>query len=161
VIFDLDLDASGGNPSLKVKTLETLKTILTDMDLCDIWRVRNPDSKRYTWSGVAQGRSTIRDKRLFRRLDYLFISDSLQPFIDKAMIIPAPSTDHSATSITLSSFDEGRRGPSFWKLNNSLLKEEKFINETNKLIDSVITNLKDDNIISPQRIWELIKYELR
>ncbi|KAK3731907.1 hypothetical protein QZH41_005544 [Actinostola sp. cb2023] len=39
-------------------------------------------------------------------------------------------------------------------------KEEKFINETNKLIDSVITNLKDENIISPQRIWELIKYEM-
>jgi hypothetical protein len=70
VIFDADFDASGGNPSLKTKTLEVLYTIFEEMDLCDIWRIRNPSLKHYTWNGVAQGRSTNKEKRLFRRLDY-------------------------------------------------------------------------------------------
>lgn len=109
VIFDTLLDASGGSPSLKTRTLEVLQTIFEEMDLCDIWRIRNPSLKRFTWNGVAQGRKTNRESRLFRRLDYIFTSNSLQPYIESSKIIPAPSTDHSAVVIDLKSFDEGRQ----------------------------------------------------
>lgn len=159
--FDVALDASGGNPSVKTKTIESLQTIISDLDLCDIWRIRNPESKQFTWSGVAQGRVTNREKRLFRRLDYFFISDCLQPFTDYTKIIPAQSTDHSAITIKRSSFEEGKQGPSFWKFNNSLLKEEKYVNEINHLIPNVLKDLKKQMISNRQSIWEIMKYEIR
>ena len=57
-VFDADLEASDGNPNLKVRSIETIQEIMLDLDLCDIWRIRNPEAKRFTWSGKAQGRSS-------------------------------------------------------------------------------------------------------
>jgi exonuclease III len=54
VTFTHSLEAVGGNPVLKVRTLESLQLIMTDMDLCDIWRLRNPNSKQFTWSGLSR-----------------------------------------------------------------------------------------------------------
>ena len=54
-IFDIELEASGGNPKLKTRSIEAIREIMLDLDLCDIWRVRNPDAKKFTWSGKAQG----------------------------------------------------------------------------------------------------------
>ena len=46
ITFDLKLEAFGGNPTLKVKTIQIIKELLTEMNLCDIWRIRNPCAKR-------------------------------------------------------------------------------------------------------------------
>ena len=43
--FDLKLDAQGGNPTLKKKSLAKLIEFEESFDLCDIWRVRNTKSK--------------------------------------------------------------------------------------------------------------------
>jgi len=161
LVFDLDLETSGGNPSLKHKSIETMQTILMDSDLCDIWRVRNPDVKRFTWSGCAQGKKSNSRDRLFRRLDYFFVSDSLQPFIDKTSIIPAPSTDHHAITLKFCSFNEGKKGPSFWKFNNSLLRDEVYVKEVSTIIENKQKSFRKEGIASPQNKWELIKYEIR
>ena len=60
--FDCKLDADGGNPKLEIQSITKLVSIMSENDLCDIVRVRNPEMKRYTW----------RRKTPFkqRRLDY-------------------------------------------------------------------------------------------
>ena len=65
LFLNRSLDAKGGSPSLKKHSLLEIKQKL---DLCDIWRVRNPKKMQYTFkqqyfSGLIQ-----------RRLDYIFIS---------------------------------------------------------------------------------------
>lgn len=160
-IFDTNLDASGDNPSLKVKTLEVLDTIMTDLDLCDIWRVRNSSTKRYTWRGTAQGKVSNIQNRLFRRLDYFLVSDTLQPVIEKSEIIVAPATDHSAIMLKFTSLDESQRGPSFWKFNNSLLQDDDYIKLVNDLIDSSVKENCAGNIANPNTLWEIIKYRIR
>ncbi|RUA06760.1 MAG: hypothetical protein DSY43_01275 [Gammaproteobacteria bacterium] len=55
-IFDQDLEAHGGNPTLKLRSIETMETIMLNFDLCDIWRLRNPEAKRFTWRGKGQGK---------------------------------------------------------------------------------------------------------
>ena len=67
--FDLDLEADGGQPSIKLMPLAKFESIKQRHDLCDVWRIRNPDSRRFTY----------RSKSPFLqcRLDYLFISDSI------------------------------------------------------------------------------------
>ena len=39
--FDCKLDADGGNPKLKVRSIAKLVSMMSENDLCDIFRVRN------------------------------------------------------------------------------------------------------------------------
>ena len=45
VIFDEKLDADGGNPNLKDKSITKIISMMSENDLCDIYRVRNPQSR--------------------------------------------------------------------------------------------------------------------
>ena len=45
VIFDEKLDADGGNPKLKDKSITKIISMMSGNDLCDIYKVRNPQSR--------------------------------------------------------------------------------------------------------------------
>ena len=47
--FDCKLDADGENPKLKVQSIAKSVSMMSENDLCDIFRVCNPEMKRYTW----------------------------------------------------------------------------------------------------------------
>ena len=49
LIFDCKFDASGGNPILKKKSLAEVTEIKESVYLCDIWRIGNPNVKRFTF----------------------------------------------------------------------------------------------------------------
>ena len=48
VTMDPDLDYSGGNPVLK-DSVKCVEDIILNYDLVDIWRIRNPNSKKFFW----------------------------------------------------------------------------------------------------------------
>ena len=80
VIFDISLESLGGNPCLKKKSIAKWIQIKEKFDLCDIWKIRNPKIKRFTFrqehiSGFIQ-----------RRLDYFFLSNLLQELVNKTDI---------------------------------------------------------------------------
>ena len=86
LFFDVQLDAAGGSPKLKLNSVCRLLRIMSENDLCDIYRLRFPHEKRITW----------RHKTPFkqRRLDYFLISDSLQDLVNAIKIIPSVQSDH-------------------------------------------------------------------
>ena len=47
-ILNLSLDSEGGKPVIKKKTIAKLIQITGNLDLCDIWRIRNPKRKQKT-----------------------------------------------------------------------------------------------------------------
>ena len=49
VIFAEKLDADGGNAKLKDKSITKILSMMSENDLCDIYRVRSPQSRGYTW----------------------------------------------------------------------------------------------------------------
>ena len=49
VILDKNLDASGGNPQLKLSSLSEITKIVEKYDLCDIFRIRNPLKRRFSF----------------------------------------------------------------------------------------------------------------
>ena len=49
LIFDTNLDADDGKPQLKVNSLSKLLSITEENDLFDIFRVRCPNGKPFTW----------------------------------------------------------------------------------------------------------------
>ena len=102
--MDPALDCSGGNPALK-ESVKFLEDIMMENDLVDIWRIRNPDSKKFTW----RQKSPI----IQRRLDYWLISNTLQKDVVKIDILSAIKTDHLAITLEIDSLDDQPRGPSF------------------------------------------------
>ena len=80
------LDADGGKPQLKMNSITKLLSLMSERDLCDLFRVRNPDTRRFTWRR--------KNSFLQRRLDYLFVSEYSQEQVDTFDIIPSVQTDH-------------------------------------------------------------------
>ena len=78
-------------------------------DLVDIWGIRNPDSKKFSW----RQKSPI----IQRRLHYWLISDFLRDDVVKIDIVTAIRTDHQAVTLEIDSLVDQQRGPSFWKFN--------------------------------------------
>ena len=73
--FNSKLEAHGGNPTLKKKSLAKLIEFKETYDLFDIWRVGNRKSKRFTFT---QKHSS---DFIQRRLDYILISNTLEQFV--------------------------------------------------------------------------------
>ena len=78
LIFFLDtsLDSCGNEPTLKKKSIAKFIELKEKFDLCDIWSIRNPKTKKYTFrkkhvSGLIQ-----------RSLDYFYIWNYLQVSAD-------------------------------------------------------------------------------
>ena len=60
VILNPSIDSEGGKPVIKNRTIAKLIQITENLDLCDIWRIRNPERKRFTFrqhhsTGFIQG----------------------------------------------------------------------------------------------------------
>ena len=49
LIFDTKMDSLGGKPKLKRKSIYQLKSLMSSYNLIDIWRVRNPTLRQFTW----------------------------------------------------------------------------------------------------------------
>ena len=64
IIFDTILDASGGSPSLKKKTIAKLISITEMIDTCDAFRIRHPKLQRFSFQR--------KNPSLQRRLEYIF-----------------------------------------------------------------------------------------
>ena len=48
-LMNIGLDRAGGNPSHDDNVLRAIHNFLDTFDLVDIWRVRNPHQRQYTW----------------------------------------------------------------------------------------------------------------
>ena len=155
VIFEPTLEAYGGNPSLKKQSLAKLIQIKEKLDLCDIWRIRNPKKKRYTF------RQHHTTGIIHRRLDYFFISNVMQESIKKTDILASFSTDHSPIFFSLRSSNEMLRGKGLWKFNCSLLANNDFISKMRDHIENTLKMLDDENISDKQIRWEYLKFEIR
>ena len=86
------LDGQGGKSKRK-DSGKIVEDMSAELDSVDIWRIRNPAVKRFTW----------RQKKpiLQRRLDYWLVSDSLQDNIDSVDIKTSVRSDHSAITLSI------------------------------------------------------------
>ena len=125
------------------------------MDLCDIWRIRNPKKKSYTFrqqhfSGLIQ-----------RRLDYIFLSLSFQELIQKSEFLNAFSTDHSPVFCSIEACSQFEKGSGLWKFNNSLLLNEEFVAKLKDFLVKTKEELNKNSELNEQIKWELLKYKTR
>ena len=141
LIFDKNLESAGGNLLLKKHSLSEITKLNENLNLCDIWGVSNPHKKLFTFrqkhfTGIIQ-----------RRLDYIFVSNSLQESVRKTeilfyhLIIPpvfCPFVNN----------DTFARGSGVWKFNNSLLLDIEFVKKLKTHIKIVKSNFQKKSSFS-------------
>ena len=88
-IFDTSLESYGGKPTLKKKYIAKFIELKEKFDLCDIWRIRNPKTKRFTF--LQKHVSVL----IQRRLDHIYISNSMQVSVKNTDGLVSLLTDHS------------------------------------------------------------------
>jgi len=150
LILNPDTDAYNyvnlNNPNARNRVLN----MITDHSLIDCWREDHIENREYTWFR----RNPIKKARL----DFFLISDTLFTDVVDTKILPGYRTDHSMILITLE-FGKFKKGVSYWKFNNSLLKDITYVNETKQIIKDIKTqyttnnlNVTDINDIPPQQL---------
>ena len=158
VVQDFNLDTVNYKSKNNIKSNEQILEMKNSLDLVDIWRSLNPETKRFTWRGPNKKQS---------RLDYFLISTDFEPFVKKADIDVSYRSDHSPVYLSLQFYNQSK-GKGTWKFNNSLLSDKNYIQEIKNCIKETInqyslpgTDVEDEVSLNPHLFWEVLKCMIR
>lgn len=129
------------------KAAELLLSFLQEHSLIDVWRLANPNKFRFTW----------RSGQRKSRIDYIFVSSFLTQLIEKTDVMPRYLSDHSMPLIVLAQHTQ-QRGRGYWKFNNALLGDKKFVDRMNEVILEELDNYEFD---SHKEKWDYMKMVFR
>ena len=146
-IINNNMDKQGGKPAHSNKQAqEVILNWIEDYALIDIWRNLKPNKKVYTWSRK-------KPFSILCRLDFFLISEGLTNFVKSAKIKTGIKSDHSLIDLIIET-TFSKRGPGFWKFNNSYLQDPEYI----ILIKKTIKETVNDNFdTDPCLLWDTIK----
>ena len=148
-MLNLSLDKQGGLNLTHECSRNTVKQYMEAQELLDIWREMNPDIHRFTWRRMNLS-------PIFVRLDFFLITDRLCQSISNTDILPSYKSDHSTPNIFLAFMDMSH-GPGYWKLNTSLLDDQVFVTELDKIFEIELAQSYQDKC----KHWEVIKLAVR
>ena len=125
---------------------ETVLNWLHNNNFKDPWRIMNEDVRKYTWR-------SLHPTKKQSRLDFFLVHDTIFQYVTHTDIVPGYRTDHSAITLKLK-LHEGERGKGYWKFNNSLLKDMKYVEE----IKNVIQEVKQTYATNIKMIFQMRRY---
>jgi exonuclease III len=130
-----------------------LKLIMDDTNLVDIWRILNPETRRYTW------RMCKNNKLQQSRLDYFLISGNLMYGVEECEIKNSLYSDHNPIQLRLTCPNVSPKGRGLWKLNVSLLKDKEYVKGINALLSKKI--IQYNKFEDKGLVWDLVKMDIR
>ena len=113
------------------KSLSIIQAFCEQAMMVDPWRIHNPDKFEFTWANKV--------KAIYARLDYILTNFALVSNIKSIVNVPAYKTDHNAVKLEIELNKESKRGPGFWKHNDSLLQKMEYVNAINVEIENALT----------------------
>ena len=149
LVLDNDLDRSGNKQHPLTATTAFIKSYMNAENLANVWRFMNPYTLRYTWF-------KRNPNPLAERLDYILVAEPLVSLIEDTSIDTSYKSDHGIPWIVLAK-NECEKGPGFWKINNSLLNDEKYREEIRYLINQELLPEYESTALR----WEMLKLAIR
>ena len=132
------------------KAANVLKELMEEHYLTDVWRDRNPNTMRFSW--------TKRNPRLLAsRIDFALVSRGLDKITENCTYLQSILTDHSAFYLSINPTDGEKRGPGYWKMNCELLRQKATIEKIGTKIDELLGNLQKKSIITD---WDQFKTDI-
>ena len=120
-------DKQGGRlTEQKQQFIDSILNLCNSFNSLDLLRKLHPNESLFTWH---QNSSAIQC-----RLDYWLVSKHLLPQVKECIITPVSFSDHSAVLFKIQSSDFCKRGPCFFKFNNSLVNDYCFVEGLSKRI---------------------------
>ena len=147
-VMDAELDRNKSSNNYE-DSLLTLKEYMNKANLEDLWRVRNPTTKRFTWC-----RQNVRGKLMGSRLDMFLISSHLCTQAETS-IEYGHKTDHARLDLDITLYPF-KKGHGVWKFNNLLLQDEVFKSEIIALINKTFA---EKALEDADEAWRVIKSE--
>ena len=149
--LDPTIDKKGGILIPRQHVINSIENIQNEFSLHDIWRIKNPNTRSYTWSKSCPF--------IFCRLDYWLISDNLNDLVTQVDIVASIKTDHSSIILEIEDIKESRKGPGFWRLNTSLLNRPDYLDMINSELPNWLDDAKD---LSDNRAkWDWLKFKIK
>ena len=149
-VFNPKIDKTGGTLKTNFKCRNTTVNWMEEKNMVDIWRLKNPTTRKYTWKSNTK-------PPVMCRLDFALVSESLMGQYHDSDIVPGFRSDHACVTLTLEDHEE-QRGRGFWKFNSLLLKDADFKEELAKTIKET-AELNNDS--SSCLLWDTIKCTMR
>ena len=146
-----ELDRFGSKTNHGQKSRDLIHAWMDEVSLTDIWRLKNPNVRRYT---LIRKRPYLHGSRL----DYFLISSSLISNVKKVDIGVKFLSDHAPIFLEML-LPKTNRGKGFFKLNTAHLKNPEYVNKINNTIDQTIQEYAPQ--LDPQQLWEFVKYQVR
>ena len=146
------IDKKGGLLNPRKAVISTISNLQEELDLVDIWRVKTPEKKTFTWSQNSL--------MIFCRLDYWLNSNALHDLVKITDIIPAIRTDHSAITLEFVNTLADVKGPGVWKMNCSLLDDEEYVNVISESIPIWLAQGHKE-LADFRCVWDWLKYNVR
>ncbi|PIK62472.1 pol-like protein [Apostichopus japonicus] len=105
---------------------KSLKLIMSEYELVDIWRERHPSLIQFT--------RTASNHKTASRIDRFLLNKQLVRYVKSCSISRYPDSDHDMVELKLD-FTLFPRGPGVWIFNNSILEDTSFCSEIRDLIE--------------------------
>ena len=123
------------------------KRLLTMMDYLDV----NDELKNFGYTCISKGNNSK------SRIDYILYSKNPVFQTVKKEKLHFPFSDHKALILKIN-IEKKKRGPGYWKFNETLLDDSDYI----KLIKSLLLNTPElDKFESKQMKWEYLKIRIK
>ena len=113
-----------------VKAQKILEAYIDQTMLVDVWRHAHPQQFQFTWYKKCP-------TEMYARLDYIFVNYALMSGVKQVEHIPGYKSDHSFVRMYMEIGIDNKRGPGFWKLNESILTEQSCLKKLNRVAERI------------------------
>ena len=86
--------------------------------------------------------------------------NNLNDLVKSSEIIPAPRTDHDEIWLEIGELENEQKGPGYWKMNCSMLKDEEYVSNVTEMLP-VWTAEGRKELSDSRNVWDWIKYNIR
>ena len=171
LLLNPDLDGRNYKHVNNPRSRQSVLKLMSNLNLYDVMREESGEELIFTWKRKLQNGRVQRG-----RLDFFLVSESLINYTREESISHGYRSDHSLISLSLV-FNEMQRCKTFWKFNNSLLRNSQYSNEVKQVILDVkkqyaatpynrenVDDIDDElfqTVIDPQLFFEMLLLEIR
>ena len=139
-----------GSSHNNINAREVIRKAIDELNLCELWRDRNPNERRFLWY-------RCKAKLSASRIDFSIVSKGILTMCENIRYFTGIMSDHLAHFIYFNIMTS-TRGPGYWKLNTRMLRKIEYVNMINSTIQSTEEQCTEKK---RKEAWEYLKYKIR